>query len=153
MKRNDDQTDASSLPITFFSTFPSLRELELKGFGGLSTDQLAKLAESSSGLKVLNLSTSLWTFRAEDFDPPESAEPSDGERQIIEVLRSMPKLKRVDLGIFPYDESERELDELLVALEDFCLDRQIVMKAKAFDTLSDGFGYDSEGMYDEGWAY
>jgi hypothetical protein len=115
------------LPVSFFSTLPHIRTLELECFAGMSIGGLSLLSSSSPLLRRVNFGHSIWAVDPQTFDflP---AGPSPGEQQLIDILSRMSKLVNVNLGILPYDR-ERHLE----ALEAFCEERNIKLTVRGYE--------------------
>jgi hypothetical protein len=127
------QLDPFDLPLAFFSAFPHLRTCALKSVTDLSVTKLSLLASSSPRLHTLDLDGSVWTFNSSDFETPSlaSRDISQGEQQLIDLLRLFSKLKKVDLGILPlYDYwYETGLD----ALRAYCESHEVDMTVQGFE--------------------
>ncbi|GAA5896158.1 hypothetical protein JCM6882_008505 [Rhodosporidiobolus microsporus] len=140
---------SGALPPAAFTAFPHARRLAFTNQPEMSLDKLSLLADTSSSLARVDLSGSYWTFTPADFirssspssqaasTPSSSAAStsassastsslSSGEDRLIAVLRRMPRLQVVKLGVLPFDKDS----ERLSGLEEYCSGRGLRLEVE-----------------------
>ncbi|POY72044.1 hypothetical protein BMF94_4914 [Rhodotorula taiwanensis] len=89
-------------PDTLFGFFPCIEELRLTKGRAMTLQKLNRLVETSPDLRVLDLAETMWTI-----DPPELLISVPGslstyEIHLTQILDKLPKLRKINLGVWPF---------------------------------------------------
>lgn len=106
----DDSAELDVPPI-FFTSFPTVTSFTLTWTCRMTIAKLSLLANTSSSLEVLDLTGTMWTVEAAHF-VPHNGGASTVESQLIDILRRLPSLRKVHLGLFRVDEDKQPFEKL-----------------------------------------
>lgn len=93
------EIDELDVPSVFFTSFPAVTSFTLTWTCRMTVVKLSLLANTSPSLQSLNFTGTMWDVGPEQFVVP-SGGVSVIEAQLIDLLRRLPALRKVNLGLF-----------------------------------------------------
>jgi hypothetical protein len=139
------------LPPALFGSFPSAESVEIRWTSQMTAEKLALLADSSPHLTNLDLAGTIWSYRYPDFVANMNGGPSRAEAELIAVLKQMPSLKHLDVGMLPVSGWEDHPTRLI----EYCSSRDLSLRWKSIEVLgssSDEDNRSSEESVEEAWT-